>query len=253
MKPTLNQIKDSPQLLARIYEFFRSQGYFVLPRIFSDGEVADLRVAAEKEYLQRHRNNVSTRKSILEYKLYGALQSIPETLQFATNRILLAWLEIFLGPNIILTLNRHNHVSNKTSESKPDAFHRDHGEWTRGMITAVIYGNGVTAGFGATEIIPGSHQLYSPNKPIGTGYWLSDLSRDMNVLAWVGLPVPVTKGGVLLFDSHVFHKAGEGSSDPKGRFTLTLGYHSVDQLTRDINQKSQILVHGSNIYRGNDM
>lgn len=246
-----NNVQLTPQQKANAYQFLSQQGYFVLPRIFDDNEIEKIRKEANEEYMKR--NSLSTLPEKPSFKMYQAAQNINAVMNAAKNDDLLNWLDVFLGPNILLALNRHNHISTKLPGEKLDKLHRDHGEWSRGMLTAIIYCEEATLDSGCTQIIPGSHLWYSPGKAINGGYWLEDpLFCDYHALAAQAVPVPVQKGGVLLFNAHVFHMAGENKSNPNGRLGIALGYYSVDQLSHDIDPTTAILVKGENIYRGND-
>ncbi|GAA2403737.1 hypothetical protein GCM10010191_09180 [Actinomadura vinacea] len=65
-----------------------------------------------------------------------------------------------------------------------------------------------------------------------------------------GLPVPAAAGDVLLFDALTFHTPGANHSHAD-RPSLTLGYRAVDELDRRAAPPDQVLVAGSNLYRGN--
>jgi ectoine hydroxylase-related dioxygenase (phytanoyl-CoA dioxygenase family) len=64
------------------------------------------------------------------------------------------------------------------------------------------------------------------------------------------IPVPMPKGGVLIFDSLIFHARGKNTTEGT-RMTATMGYHSVDELSGKDDSKL-MLVHGERLYKGND-
>jgi hypothetical protein len=57
-------------------------------------------------------------------------------------------------------------------------------------------------------------------------------------------------GGMLAIDSMVVHGAGENHTDDT-RMSMTVGYHSVDELM-DIPNPKRLLVRGEGLYNGND-
>jgi ectoine hydroxylase-related dioxygenase (phytanoyl-CoA dioxygenase family) len=61
----------------------------------------------------------------------------------------------------------------------------------------------------------------------------------------------IPEGGVLLFDSLVFHAPGKNTTEDT-RMVATMGYHSVDELSGKSDTKL-MLVHGEQLYRGNDI
>ena len=151
-----------------------------------------------------------------------------------------------VGPNIEFALNRHNHATiNSTTERR---FHRDILQWTRSLITVIVYLEKSTINNGCTEIIPGSQYLPYSGKPNNGGTWLDEDSVYSDLIKQA-LPIPMEKGGILLFDSLAFHSVGTNTSG-SSRKSITLGYHGVDELSykRD---PQKVLIHGASIYRGN--
>jgi phytanoyl-CoA hydroxylase len=56
-------------------------------------------------------------------------------------------------------------------------------------------------------------------------------------------------GGLLAIDSLIIHTAGANRT-PHSRMSLTVGYHSVDELA-GIENSRRVVVRGERIYRGN--
>ena len=55
---------------------------------------------------------------------------------------------------------------------------------------------------------------------------------------------------MLAIDSLIFHRIGENVTN-QSRMSMTVGYHSVDELLDDV-QPKRLLVQGERIYMGND-
>ena len=100
---------------------------------------------------------------------------------------------------------------------------------------------------GCTQIIPGTHLLSG-----------IDHLHQAEKSSWVeasgvldqAVPVPMTAGGVLIIDGLVFHRVGRNQTK-QSRMSMTLGYHSADELTEAEDSK-RWLVRGERRYMGND-
>ena len=57
-------------------------------------------------------------------------------------------------------------------------------------------------------------------------------------------------GGMLAINSMMLHAAGQNKTDDT-RMSMTVGYHSVDELSEVENPK-RVLVRGERPYQGND-
>jgi len=155
-------------------------------------------------------------------------------------------LEALLGPNIELITNRHNHATLRLADAGANYFHRDVLRWSRPIVTILFYLEETTVENGCTWVIPGTHLL-----PGRSG---NDLSKD-EALSRAGLfdqavPVPMPAGGLLALDSLTIHTAGKNTTAGT-RISMTVGYHSVDELSRVENPR-RVLVRGERIYMGND-
>lgn len=229
-------------------DFFRSQGFLRIPDLLTEDEAeeARLRVAEHLAKIARGVGELATEKST---KSYQAVQNIPGVMEVATNARLLDNLEGLLGPNISLVLNRHNHATTNPAGSEIAGLHRDHGEWSRGLLSAIVYLEDADIENGCTHVIPGSHKWPSLGRAVNGGYWLSDTAFDG--LREQAVPVPMKAGGVLVFDAHMYHGVGENTSD-RTRTSIALGYHSVDQLALGCDSRRELVVRGEDLYRGND-
>lgn len=230
--------------------FFRDMGYLRLPTKIplelvaemravitrqADAKVAPLRTDANGQVVRL--DQIFTRDSTF-------------TMVFSSS-IILDPLESLLGPNIELVLNRHNHATFNTRESTKFRLHRDVLQWSRTLVTAILYLDDATVETGCTHIIQGSHYLPFIGIPNNGGTWMDE--HDVyNDLLKQALPVPMDSGGVLIFDSLVFHSVGENHSDHT-RMSVCMGYHSADELSNVKDDPKRILVRGTRIYKGNDI
>jgi ectoine hydroxylase-related dioxygenase (phytanoyl-CoA dioxygenase family) len=171
--------------------------------------------------------------------------------------VILDALESLLGPNIEFQIKRHNHLTlNRRGDNLEGqggmGFHADSLQWSRPIVTVIVYLDEATVENGATQIIPGTHMLPYLGMPPGGrgGNWLADHHEYLDLLGQA-VPVPMRKGGVLLFHSLLFHSTGVNTTD-RSRVSITLGYRAVDELSRDGVEVCE-LVRGSRLYRGNDV
>jgi len=224
--------------------FFRHNGFLILPTRFSDDFVARLKEAvlndirAEKEPVVRSGGRV-VRISDL-WSRGGVFR------EAITADAILEPLESLLGPHIEYLLNRHNHATLRLAGDGSAYMHRDVLQWTRTLVTVIVYLEETNLENGCTRVVPGTHWL--------PGIRTNGLQDDPEVLQSrllrQALPVPMPAGGLLALDGMVYHTAGENYTD-KTRMSLTLGYHSVDELAGYENPR-RVLVRGTRPYGGND-
>ena len=152
-------------------------------------------------------------------------------------------LESLLGPDIEFVRNRHNHVYLRDAgTSHSIALHRDVRHWSRTIATVLVYLEDTNLENGCTRVVPGSHHLPA----------FADLKRDavQEIAANQAIPLPMPAGGLLAIDSMIIHSTGINSTDGT-RMSMTLGYHSADELILEDNPR-RVLVRGTRPYRGND-
>jgi ectoine hydroxylase-related dioxygenase (phytanoyl-CoA dioxygenase family) len=156
-------------------------------------------------------------------------------------------LESLLGPNIELILNRHNHATLRLANDPGNYFHRDILQWTRGIVTILFYLEETNLENGCTWIVPGSHLL--------PGFTSTEVAMDEDLMNSgildQAVPVPMSAGGLLALDSLAIHAPGHNRTEGT-RMSMTVGYHSVDELSGMENPK-RVLVRGQRIYLGNDL
>lgn len=107
-------------------------------------------------------------------------------------------LESILGPNMELTLNRHNHATLNLKGSNRLRLHRDVLQWSRSLVTVILYLDDATIETGCTHIIPGSHYLPFVGTPNNGGTWMDEHSVYASLIDQA-IPIPMEQGSILLF------------------------------------------------------
>lgn len=226
-------------------QLFRHNGFIKSPTRLSDERVSKLRetiwrnIHEEIEPVVRDRQGRAVRISNLwdRDEIFRETLTCPEVLEP---------LQSLLGPNIELIKNRHNHATLRLSDDGTDYLHRDVLQWSRTIVTVIFYLVETTVENGCTFVIPGTHLL--------PGFPSNRLETDEKVIQSGILdqtvPVPMPAGGMLAIDSTVIHGAGRNFTS-EDRMSMTVGYHSVDELSNAENPK-RVLVCGERIYMGND-
>jgi ectoine hydroxylase-related dioxygenase (phytanoyl-CoA dioxygenase family) len=230
--------------------FFRYSGYLKLGELIPPDlvqqmrEVIEAHESAEVKPLKRNEtgrvvrlDNVLTRDLIFT-KVF-------------TSEIILQPLQSLLGPNIELALNRHNHATFNRSGDNVPRLHRDVLQWSRAIVTAILYLDASTEETGCTYLIPGSQFLPFIGTPNNGGTWMDEHSIFSDLIHQA-VPVPMPQGGVLLLDSLIFHAASHNQT-PNTRLSVCCAYHSVDELSGVESDPKKLLVCGERLYRGNDV
>ena len=161
-------------------------------------------------------------------------------------------LKSLLGPNIDVALYRHNHSTLNLGGDIPFRFHRDILQWSRTIITALIYLEDSTIENGCTYIVPSTHYLPFAGMPPdgGGGNWADDHSEYQFVMEQA-IPVPIRRGGVLFINSLMFHSIGINTTS-ESRISSTFAFHSVDELAGETSDTKRLLLTGERIYMGSD-
>lgn len=229
-------------LTAQEIQLFRHNGFVKFPTRLPEDQVTALKEAA----LADIRNGVEPvarqgERIIRISDLWGRGGIFQQTI---TCDDILNPLEAIVGPNIEFCLNRHNHIYLRDRGSTASLeIHRDVKHWSRTIITVLVYLEETNLENGCTRILPGSHFLPDFLQLSGDNH-LNQLMLDQLV------PIPMPAGGLLAIDSMMLHSAGPNHTDGT-RMSMTLGYHSVDELSLPENPK-RVLVRGERIYGGND-
>ncbi|MGH9210909.1 MAG: phytanoyl-CoA dioxygenase family protein [Acidimicrobiales bacterium] len=160
-------------------------------------------------------------------------------------------LRSLLGPNVVVLRNRHNHATTNRPGDTPFRLHRDVVQWSRPVVTAIVYLEDASVDHGCTYVVPGSHlAAFAGMAPDGGGGNWADEHPEYQAFAGQALPVPMPAGGVLLFDSLLFHSVGTNTAGGT-RLSAAFAFHSVDELD-DTPQPRRLLLCGERIYKGND-
>jgi phytanoyl-CoA hydroxylase len=229
--------------------FFRHSGYLRLDGRLSAATVDRMGAAMERDAAARVpplRCDTAGRVTRLD-----AITSRDSVFrEVFTCPLVLEPLVSLLGPNIELTLNRHNHATFNRHGENPVRLHRDVLQWSRAVATVLVYVDPATEETGCTHVVPGSHLLPFVGTPNNGGTWMDEHSVYADLIGQA-IPVPMPSGGILMLDSLAFHTVGNNRSD-RARRSACCGYHSVDELSGTADDPKKLLVAGERLYRGND-
>ena len=233
----------SASLFPQEVQLFRHNGFVKLPTQFSLEKVRALKTVISQNIDQAIETVVRQNDRIIRISnLWSRGRVFRESI--ASNEILDP-LEKLLGSNIEFVLNRHNHVylrdRSSTHSLEP---HRDVMHWSRTIVTVLVYLEDTSVENGCTHVVPGSHHL-----PDLLNF--ADQEHLHKIVREQCIPVPMLAGEMLAIDSMIIHSAGRNQTNGT-RMSMTLGYHSVDELLPVDNSK-RFLVRGQRIYRGNDI
>lgn len=237
------------KLGAEHIRFFRQAGYLRLP-LQLPAEMIEAARAAVAEDIREGKQPCSVDEQGRINRLSRLTDRVAIFREMFTFAPFLDSLESLLGPNIELLLNRHNHATLNFKNSGPQRLHRDVLQWSRTVLTALMFLEASTVENGCTHIVPCSHFLPFVGKPNNGGTWMDEHEVFADLLDQA-VPVPMTTGGILLLDSLAFHAAGNNTTDTN-RMCLAAAYHSVDELSGERESPHRLLVRGERIYRGND-
>lgn len=228
-------------LTDREVQLFRHNGFIKFPTRLSEAHVARLKAAALNDIAAGVEPVVRQESRVIRISAVWERGGIfRETI---TCDAILDPLESLLGPNIEFVRNRHNHVYLRDAGSTHSLdLHRDVRHWSRTIATVLIYLEDTDLENGCTRVVPGSHHL--------PGFAVLKDAAVQRVAVDQSIPLPMPAGGLLAIDSMIIHAAGVNRTAGT-RMSMTLGYHSVDELVSEENPK-KVLVRGTRPYRGND-
>lgn len=229
---------------------FKSNGYYRLNQVLDNEEVRMGKElvwqAIEKKTGQdlRQAEPETIQKFVNKRTLYHLVDQVDERfMYFAAHANLVSALTTLLGPDVELVTNRHNHARINFSGDQKVELHRDILQATRGIVSAILYLDESTTENGCTVVLPGSHN-YLPDVPHtdhgGGGTWSTDYPEEFAGVIDQGLPVPVSAGGGLIFNSLVFHTVGENHSN-KPRMSLAFAYRANDELATVDEPKTRLI------------
>lgn len=165
-------------------------------------------------------------------------------LEAATHPLILDALEGILGPNIELLTNKHNHLMIRPPKSYAVPWHSGEETYNPVLFTALIYLEESTIENGCIRIVPGSHQ-----RPLNSTHFSSEMCFSSNPLYHRALPIPMPRGGILLFDDRLYHGADINRSQ-RSRRSMTIAYRTHDAHNIIKEDPEKILVRGERIYTG---
>jgi ectoine hydroxylase-related dioxygenase (phytanoyl-CoA dioxygenase family) len=231
--------------------FFRDAGYFKSKGVVPDENIEHMASVVRdhvKRKVQPYRINSRGEIRRLD-QILSRDKIFFETLQLP---VILEPLKSLLGPNVEIALQRHNHSTLNIAGDIPFRIHRDTLQWSRAVVTAIIYLEDSSIDNGCTYIAPTTHHLSFAGMPPdgGGGNWADDHDEYKFVEAQT-IPVPMKRGGVLFFNSLMFHSVGVNSST-KSRLSTTFAFHSVDELADPTIENKRKLLCGERIYMGSD-
>lgn len=167
-------------------------------------------------------------------------------LQAASHPIIIQALESILGPNIEILTNKHNHIMVRPGGSYPVPWHAGEEPYDHTLITGLIYLQESTVENGCVRIVPGSHNRpfmssRRPQKQRDNFYDSDHYHRSV--------PIPMPRGGILLFNDCCFHGADTNKTNGSRR-SMTVAYraHDAHDVIKDDPEK--ILIHGKKAYTG---
>lgn len=237
-------------LTADEYWLFRHNGYLRVRHRTPAASLAALREVVEHE-LARGSSPLRRDAAGQVHRLDGLLDRSPVFLDVLRSPEIVEPLQSLLGPNVCVLRNRHNHATVNRPGDVPFRLHRDIVQWSRPVVTAVVYLEDARVDNGCTHVVPGSHlAAFAGMAPDGGGGNWADDHAEYEAFEPQALPIAMPAGGVLLFDSLLFHSVGTNSAGGS-RLSVTFAFHSVDELD-DAAHRHRVLLCGERIYKGND-
>lgn len=224
--------------------FFQTTGYLKIPDLLEPDQVEHLREAAYSASTDAGTSSLDGSSDMR--RVDQVVSADPAFMDVASSASVLRALTSLLGPNIELVTNRHNHVTVLRTPTV-GRLHRDILQWSRSILTVLIYLSDCTESASATRVVPGSHLWPCRGAPNNGGTWLDEAAPYM-ALGDQAVAVMARAGDALLLHGQLYHaRAGGSAASP--RVVLTLAYRSVDELAGEAAYGCQ-LVSGRRIHRG---
>ncbi|NKB67477.1 MAG: hypothetical protein GKR89_10480 [Candidatus Latescibacteria bacterium] len=229
------------------YWYFKHNGFYRLPQTLPDdlverlNRVTDTEVEARREPVVWEEGEGRRPEDVR--RLSKILDRDRVYMEAATHPPMLEALEGILGPNIELLTNKHNHLMVRPPGSDYVYWHSGEEPWEPTLVTALIYLQESTLENGCVHLVPGSHMrpFRQPRRP-GGGFYESPLYHR-------ALPVPMPRGGVLLFNDCCYHGSGVNKTQ-QSRRSMTLGYRAHDSHDVLKDDPEKLLVRGERVYTG---
>jgi hypothetical protein len=227
--------------------YFKHSGFLVLPERLPDDLIDRLNKVTQSQITGMFEPIVWEKKGRRRpedvRRLSKILSRHPVYLEAASQPFILEALEGILGPNIELLTNKHNHIMVRPPGSEFVYWHSGEEPYDYTLITALVYLEESTLDNGCVRIVPGSHtRPFTRSRRPSEGFLESDLYNR-------SAPIPMPKGGILLFNDCCFHGSGTNKSNGSRR-SMTLGYRAHDAHDVAKEDPEKILVTGERIYTG---
>ena len=227
--------------------YFNHTGYYLVPELLPGDLVERLNAVTDEQISGMIEPVVWEKSGTREpndiRRLSKILSRDRAYLEAAVHPVVLNPLTSILGPNVELLMNKHNHIMVRPPGSEHVYWHSGEEPYHPTLITALVYLEESTLENGCIRIVPGS-----PRRPFqrvrrpGGAFEESDLF-------YKSLPVPMPRGGVLLFNDCCFHGAGvNGAGTSRRSMTLAYQAHDPHDVMKDDPEK--ILAAGERIYIG---
>lgn len=229
--------------------FFRDVGYLRLPTMLEPEELGELREVSRRVLDSAH-EPVERAADGRIVKVLGIVDRDERFAATARAAPLVDALQSLLGPNVELLKNRHNHLTSGRGSEGAGRLHRDVLQWSRTVITALVFLDDTRSLESATRILPGSQFLPFVGRPNNGGTWLDEHGLFAD-LADQAVPLPADAGDVLLLDGVAFHQSGPAAAKHE-RLCLTFAFRAVDELEPPGEAAHRELISGEDLYRGNE-
>ena len=228
--------------------YFRYNGFYRLPELLAGdlidrlNDVTDMQISGLVEPIIWESTKSRTPTDIR--RLSKIVERNSAYLEAASYPMVLDALQGILGPNIELLTNKHNHLMVRPAGSFPVPWHSGEEPYDHLLITVIIYLEESTLDNGCIRLVPGSHMrpFNRTRRPKPDSFQESDLY-------YRSVPMPMPKGGVLLFNDSCFH-GSDKNRNHQSRRSMTLGYqaHNVHNVIKEDPEK--ILLRGEKTYIG---
>jgi ectoine hydroxylase-related dioxygenase (phytanoyl-CoA dioxygenase family) len=230
--------------------YFKTNGFYHVRETLPEDLVDRLNAATDREVEQMDEpivwENRENRTPEGVRRLSKILHRDPVYLEAASHPIILDALEEILGPDIEILTNKHNHVMVKPGGAYPVPWHSGEQPYNPTLITALIYMEEATIENGCIRLVPGSHNR--PFRKDRRPQKQRDDFRDSENY-YRSVPIPMQRGGVLLFDDCCFH-GSDANRTRHSRRSLTIGYRAHDSHDVLKNDPEKILARGEKTYTG---
>lgn len=211
---------------------FRYCGYLRSDEPLPSAFVDELRTVLDDQYRREvpplRRNQMGT-----VCRLNDVVDRHPSLRELIEHPAILRVVHGLLGRDVEFVRGRHNHATRNLAGDHEvvTRLHRDVAEWSRNILSVIVYLEDSTLENGCTRVLPGSHMLPPP-----TGYGVTgdprkllDSHAEMGRLDPQAVDVVASAGQFIAFDSLLFHAVGRNTT-PGSRDSVALGYRSVDEV-----------------------